>query len=260
MADDVNTGMRGVLRKLAGSVRARAATVAGSPARPVVHLLHIRKTGGTAVKHTLVDHPPAHLDVRLHGHKVRLADVPVGEQAMFFVRDPISRFVSGFYSRQRQGRPRYDVPWTPGEKAAFERFSTPNALALALGADDPEAKGAATRAIEQIRHTRTKARLTAWLDSEEYLRSRAADLFFIGFQESLAEDFERLRRKLGLPEHTRLPSDEVNAHRNPDGLDRHLNETAVRNLKDWYARDYEIVEACRALAARINRSPVSVEG
>ena len=37
--------------------------------------------------------------VHLHRHAVRLRDVPVGEKFFFFVRDPVSRFVSGFHSR-----------------------------------------------------------------------------------------------------------------------------------------------------------------
>ena len=93
---------------------------------PVVHFLHISKTGGTAVKHALHDSLAlTRCALLLHGHRVKLMDVPDGEKAAFFLRDPVSRFCSGFYSRKRQGRPRFDFPWSPAEELAFGRFSTP---------------------------------------------------------------------------------------------------------------------------------------
>ena len=45
--------------------------------------------------------------------------------------------------------------------------------------------------------------------------ARLADIFFLGFQEQMAEDFEILKVKLGIPEHAVLPTDDVDAHRNP---------------------------------------------
>jgi len=99
-----------------------------TPRERPLHFLHIGKTGGTAVKHALKPvAAPGYL--MLHGHDVRLHDVAPDEQVFFFLRDPLSRFVSAFYSRQREGRPRYVVPWTPDEEAAFGRFRTANELA-----------------------------------------------------------------------------------------------------------------------------------
>ena len=74
-----------------------------TPRERPLHFLHIGKTGGTAVKHALKPVAAAgHL--MLHGHDVRLHDVAPGEQVFFFLRDPLSCFVSAFYSRQREGR------------------------------------------------------------------------------------------------------------------------------------------------------------
>src|SRR5205823_2768329 len=108
-------------------------TMAEGPDKELVNLLHVGKTGGTAVKHALRTalHAGGYC-IRLCRHGVRLRDVPPGEKVVFFVRDPASRFVSGFYSRLRQGRPRYTSPWSRAEKAAFGRFGTPNDLAAAL--------------------------------------------------------------------------------------------------------------------------------
>jgi len=212
--------------------------------RPL-HFLHIGKTGGTAVKHALKAVGTAR-QLRLHGHDVRLADVPPGEQVFFFLREPLSRFVSAFYSRQREGRPRYVVPWSPAEEAAFGRFRSANELANGLSATSTAERRKAERAMLGIPHVNN--RYWDWLSGAEYLRSRAADIFFIGLQEHLAEDFAIVCARLGLGESLRLPDGDVDAHRNPASVDRSLDTQAVRNLSAWYAEDFAAIDACRRIA------------
>lgn len=217
----------------------------------VVHFLHIGKTGGTAVKHALMQAMDSSTHrIELHDHSTRLADVPAGELVIFFVRNPLSRFVSGFYSRQRQGAPRYQSPWSDQERTAFERFRTPNECAAALSAADEEQRRFASAAMHSIAHVRSS--YWDWFQDEEYFLSRVADVFFIGFQEQLPMDFERLRHKLGLPQPLSLPEDDVHAHRNPAELDRNLTDVAVANLTRWYARDFAFVEMCRTVARELH--------
>ena len=216
--------------------------------KKVVHLLHIGKCGGTALKYAIRRNLASErFAIVTHKHEFALSDVPRGEKVAFIVRDPISRFVSGFYSRQRQGLPRTFVPWTAEEKRAFERFSTPQQLAGALSSGNSEERSRAVDAMNGIGHVRH--RYSHWLGSEAYFLSRSSDIFFIGFQESLARDFEILKGKLGLPASLRLPDDEVEAHRNPRELDRTLDEAAQQNLRVWYAEDLRLVELCRVIAA-----------
>ena len=119
----------------------------------VLHFLHLGKTGGTAVKHALIQAPPGKKYVLyLHSHNVKLKDIAKGEGVFFCVRDPLSRFISGFYSRQRQGQPRHFTPWSTEEKIAFEYFSTPNQLGKALSSQDPELKQRAQNAMNNIQH------------------------------------------------------------------------------------------------------------
>jgi hypothetical protein len=224
---------------------------AGQPKQEVLHFLHIGKTGGNAIKFALksaMPHEKYHID--LHRHRVRLRDVPVGDKVMFFLREPISRFVSGFYSRKRQGYPRYTNKWTPSEEVAFGLFETPNALATALSSEDPARRLQAEEGMRGIGHVGTS--YWDWFESESYLESRMADLFFIGFQESFAGDYEVLKRKLTLPEHAVLPTDEINTHRNPEGIDKRLEPEAIDNLRKWYAREFDCYEFCRSRAAAIN--------
>ncbi len=215
--------------------------------KPFVHFLHIGKTGGTAVGYAIEKHsgwgtPYA---VCLHGHGTVLRDVPEGEKFFFFVRDPVTRFVSSFYSRQRQGRPRYFWPWTAEEAAAFARFATANQLALALSSPSADERSMAEMAMNHIRHVRDS--YWKWFVSETYFLSRVGDLFFIGYQEALASDFDLLRRKLCLPGDAALPDDDLLAHRSPRHLDRRLEERAIANLHEWYGDDFRFLDLCRRI-------------
>jgi Sulfotransferase family len=214
--------------------------------KPRVHFLHLGKTGGSAVKYAIESSANPHVRyvVYLHPHETTLRNVPEQQKYFFFLRDPISRFISGFYSRQRQGRPRYFMAWTPDEKVAFEHFGSPNELAGALSSDDPQQKTNAEAAMRSILHV--KDPYWSWFESEDYFASRLPDLFFVGFQEQLSSDFEILKAKLEL-EDIALPQDEVHAHRNPADLDKSLDERAVTNLKNWYAADFRFVDLCRKL-------------
>jgi hypothetical protein len=212
-----------------------------------VHFLHIGKTGGTAVKYALSQHlAESPYAICLHGHDFKLRDVPQGEGFVFFLRDPIARFVSGFYSRQRQGQPRGLWPWRPEEREAFEHFGTPNELAMGLSSRQEENRTRAQEAMKRIRHVKNS--YWRWFESEEYFRSRLSDVFFIGFQESLAEDFCALTAKLGLPD-SELPDDDIHTHRNPRDLDTALESEAIENLKRWYQDDYRFVRLCKEFLA-----------
>lgn len=213
--------------------------------RKTAHFLHIRKTGGTAVKAAFAPHAiSGHFGILLHPHDVTLRHIPQKDGVFFFLRDPLSRFVSGFYSRQRQGKPRYYRPWSPQEAQAFSRFDSPNALGLALASRNADERAEAEQAMRDIRHVNSS--YWDWFESEAYLRSRQADVFFVGTQERLNADFDCLRQKLGFPA-LELPTDEMRAHRSPPSLNRALDAAAAAALREWYAEDYRFVRLCQEL-------------
>lgn len=214
--------------------------------KEVVHFLHIGKTGGTAVKEALKnDSICGNRVFALHMHNWKLRQVPPNEKVVFFLRDPIKRFISGFLNQQRQGLPRYFSAWTPGEKEAYEKFATANELALALSAEDTTLREAAERAMRSIKHVRSS--VWEWFEDPTYFGSRASDILFIGFQERLNDDFDRLKAILGLPESLTLPMDDASAHRTPDGGSKRLDPEAVENLLAWYAADYEFLSICQVI-------------
>jgi hypothetical protein len=218
-----------------------------------VHFLRPGKTGGTALTETLLQHRDVlSYALVLCGHEVTLADVPVGDYAMFFLRDPLSRFVSAFNGRLREDRPRYHYPWTDGERRAFARFETPDQLASALSSADETERSAAVDAMQSIGHINTS--YSYWFGDEDSFRRRLPDVFLIGFQERLDADFDLLKRKLGLPADAQLPSDDAKAHRTPASFRRDLSERARANLERWYASDIEFVRLCRELAPAVNSS------
>ena len=168
--------------------------------------------------------------------------MPKGEKFFFFLRDPVSRFVSSFHSRRRWGRPRYFVPWSRQELDAFRRFSTPDRLASALSSANGEERAAAETAMRSIRHVADG--YWKWFESEEHFLSRLDDLFFIGFQSSLSADFEILKSRLRLPKGLSLPHDRVRSHASPRNVDGTLQEPAVANLRVWYEEDSRFLALC----------------
>lgn len=214
-----------------------------------VHFLHIGKTGGSALDHVLRQYPQTErYCIASHFHDVTLDQIPVGEGVFFCMREPLSRFVSSFYSRQRKGQPRYYFEWTDEEKIAFSKFETANSLGLALATGAGDRYDEAVHALTNIYHVRSS--YYDWFSDNEYFLSRLSDIRFVGFQESLNSDFERLKKILGLPEEAALPIGDVDAHRNPATVDRNLAPEASEALKDWYQKEYSFYDLCKELIAK----------
>ncbi|WP_313307478.1 hypothetical protein [Stutzerimonas balearica] len=142
----------------------------------VLQFLHNPKTGGIAIKYALAAYAnelAGH--IQFHGHKTRLADISGGSLG-FVVRDPVSRFVSAFYYRKRQGKPRYQSAWNAVECEVFTAFDTPRQLAETLGDVNSAEHSLALEAMNGIGHLR---KLGYWLGDAEYLSTRLQDLLFV---------------------------------------------------------------------------------
>ena len=211
--------------------------------RPVIHFLHIGKTGGTAVKAAFgayrwpIRRVPRGF-LLFHSHDVRLRHLPPREPVVLFVRDPVSRFVSSFNSRLRRGRPRRHVPWTRAEARAFAEFRTPNELAEALSTEDEGLRERASAAMQAIEHVADP--LTDFLGTPEDLQARRADIVFVGHQETFDTDFDKLATALGLASPPARPGREQ-AHRAPPQSDTTLSARARDNLERWYAPDRALI-------------------
>lgn len=232
--------MRRRVRRLVNAWRGRG--------KPRLHFLHVSKTGGTAVKHVLRQARPTRYRVLLHSHPVTMREVPVGEQVVLVVRDPVGRFVSGFNSRARRGGTAHPRDWSPGESAAFQHFPTADSLALALYSGDPEEAAAAATAMSAVRHL--SRHQVNWIVDLETLRSRQDDVLMVGRQWALAEDFARLADLIGLDTHT-LPTDDATAHRTPSDFATGLSDEARAAVRRWYADDYAFLAELERLGPAV---------
>lgn len=211
--------------------------------KKIVHILHINKTGGTALRNALGKIMiTSKYIIIFHGHRMKLRHTRRGEKIVFFVRDPISRFISGFCSRLRQGRPCYNILWNEYETMAFSYFNKPNNLAIALFSEKKELRERAMMVMINMYHIKTF--LVDWVGSIDYFRTRRDDILFIGRQEYLNEDFELFKQILGLPKGLKLPRDRVKANISPVSCDNNISPEGASNLKKWYSRDYEFLEVC----------------
>lgn len=219
--------------------------------------LHIGKAAGTAIRAAIAQHNAARpaAPVTVFTHETRLPDIcrdHPDTAATFFVRDPVERFVSGFNSRLRCGRPRYDVAWTDAERVAFTRFPTANALGEALAPGRPEWP-AAQAAMQAIYHARLG--LQHYLHSPAFLDAHRERIAFIGMTSAFDRDFARFKRCVGMDAAIAVPRDPVGAHRNPEALDARLSAVAERNLRAWYAQDDAIYRWCVARRAALLDGP-----
>lgn len=206
----------------------------------MIHVLHIGKTGGTAIKAALEPHQDR---FKLHGHSVRLSDCRQGDLVFFALRHPVDRFISSFNSRLRKGLPRYFFEWTAGEASAFRQFSTANELAEALSSLNLLRRYMAQKAMRNIRHV--KQHLDYWLGSTEYLISRQPDIL-IGDIATLQSDFNHLLALAGLKP-VDLPSDSFASHKTPETMETHLSDAARLNLAKWYATDIILYDSAMQL-------------
>ena len=211
------------------------------PGRRVVYFLHIGKAAGSQVKQMMVQVNAARSDIYLHGltHDVTLAELPEPSDYFFSIRDPISRFRSGFYSRKRRGRPLNNIAWTPHEESAFANFEHAADLAEALFAPGEQGLKAAA-AMKSIRHTAQ--------DQIDWF-ALAGDVFtvrppvWVLRQEHLEEDLKVLLDRLGVDFTPEARQDAKGTHANDYSGIPELTEAGIANLRRWYAQDFAFYEA-----------------
>ena len=177
-----------------------------------LHFLHIGKAAGTQVRYLArrVNAAQDRWQIVKHDHNKNLRDLERQDAYFFSIRDPLTRFFSGFYSRKRKGRPRLNVPWTMDEKQAFETFHHANDLAEALFT--PGQRGHdAFAAIKAIRHTAKNQ--VDWFESRGALL-RVQPPVWILRQEHFDRDWDGLVQRLGLVGEFTPTCDGKKAHRN----------------------------------------------
>ena len=195
--------------------------------------LHIGKNAGTQIMRYFPFLKEKGINAKKVPHDFKLKDIPSTVPYFFSIRNPIDRFVSGFYSRKRKGQPRLHVEWSDHERVAFEQFATANDLAEALYRAD-ELGDDAVKAIMSITHS-------GMHQIDWFVRCGNLDLrppLWIVRQENFDSDMVILFRRLGLtlPNLGEYDSFKL-AHRTDYRGIEPLSDLAKDNLSRWYDRD-----------------------
>lgn len=239
-----------------------------SPNRRVVYFLHIGKAAGSQIKNALAQINAQQRAVYMQPmrHDITLKDIPEPADYFFSVREPISRFRSGFYSRKRRGQPLNNFPWTRYEEQAFATFEHANDLAEALFARGERGMHALA-AIKSIEHT-AQDQIDWFATTGDFFTIRPP--LWILRQEHFEQDFETFLARAGIAIKPILRQDAVGAHRNDYTQTLPLSEKAKENLRRWYAQDFAFYEAAETwmqlqsddeLGRTLNCSPrVPVQG
>ena len=213
--------------------------------KQIVHFLHIGKTGGSAFKYVFNKYNETEkYIIKSHPHSTTLRDIPEGEKVFFCLRDPLSRFVSGFYSRKRKGQPRIYREWNALEEKVFITFDTANKLACALADVKSGMHSLSISAMENINHFLD---YSYWYGDIQYFQKRLDDIVYIGFQETLDDDFHKIKKILGLPPSAMLPLDDISLHKNPDTIDRVIEKRGESALEKWYSQDRSFITLCKKI-------------
>ncbi|WP_417241148.1 MULTISPECIES: sulfotransferase family 2 domain-containing protein [Pseudomonadota] len=210
------------------------------------HFLHIGKNAGSQIGKISRELNSVSVDKKIivHGHDTRLKDLPLNEDYFFSIRNPIKRFVSGFYSRKRKGQPYHNSEWSEFDKIAFSEFEHANDLAESLFAQGRIGMSA-WAAMKSIRHT-SQHQADWFCCAGNFLKVRPP--VWIIRQENFDSDINTFMERAGFLPSDRLmatnSTDSTFAHRNDYSEIPQLSELAIRNLKLWYAPDFVFYDIC----------------
>lgn len=168
------TGIRNIRSELPSRAIGLNEEVAATGHLQSLHVINIGRTSIPAIKGYLDGVKVGGYRPVFHGLRVRLADVLKGSKVLLIYRDPIERFVSGFYSRLHEGKPNFDSPWNAEERAVFQVFTTPSELLEALAsASDRSRLHSALKALREVEFINRG--LTWYFDSPQSLERRLND-------------------------------------------------------------------------------------
>lgn len=223
------------------------------PSSPIC-LLHIGKTGGSFLR-SVLRHNETRWQAQLHllGHNATLRGTAKrfgsDRQLAFIARDPLERFVSAFYSRQRQGRPTYNSQWTAEEAAAFLWFEEAEDLALALASDQERLRSAASFAFHAIQHLRGDLRFH--LGSAETLLAERDNIAVCVDLAHLNTHLPFIMERLGVPEFEMPPKPKT--HTAPAPLPR-LSAKAEAALRGHWEEEFELYAVACEIADQLGFS------
>ena len=211
-------------------------------AKNTIHFLHIGKNAGNQIKLIIkqINAQCHNVHIRRHGHRVSLRDIAEDDAYFFSIRNPVTRFRSGFYSRKRKGLPRKLIDWNRHEAKAFSDFEHANELAEALfsgGVAGANAFGA----MKSISHVSMNQ--VDWFSRVGNMLEIRPPLCIIR-QEKFESDILALKVGIDFEGEFRIEKDPVKSHINDYSDLPEFSQKALSNLARWYVQDFELYKAC----------------
>lgn len=176
-----------------------------------------------------------------------MCDIRPGEKAFFCVRDPITRFVSGFYHRKQKldrnvtERRVYNT-WDKKEIQALERHSDINSLLSDLFSGDEGRRENALAHMSNIFHIGKFGSYWNWFVNADYLGERRDSIDIVLRQENFSEDMSELARRLGSGHVEMVRSRATDYGKSVPLEDRHRPR-----LASFLRREYEFIDALKDL-------------
>jgi len=216
--------------------------------KPAFVFFHLAKNGGGSISWFLRPirdswYHAGHRET-LPGLAERFPQSPI----VFFVRHPVSRFVSGFYNLHRarsQGVRR--LPST-ADVLGFNLFPTPDDLLSGLRSADEWTRSAAEYAMNNLPFLRNP--LANNLISTATVDAHLSRIAFIGTQENFSNSVEAMRTALSLPASLSLNANDRKSHRSPATLRTTISDENREVLLEWYRDDLVLYEHCRQIHER----------
>lgn len=235
--------LKSIMDKAGINIPERLSLLAPEPKR--INFLHIGKNAGTYISNLAdqINAVSAKRKIVKCSHNTHLAKLPHAEDYFFSIRNPISRFKSGFYSRKRKGQPRIYSEWTKYDTLAFSEFEHANDLAESLF-QPGDAGHKAWAAMKSIRHT-AQNQADWFVCCGNFLRVRPP--IWIIRQENLSCDLGKFLEVADLGVDLSaldLGVDDITSHKNDYTDAPPLSQKAEENLRAWYAQDLEFYKMC----------------
>jgi len=209
-----------------------------------IYFLHIPKTGGSVLHHALTKIGNPNLIKCDHDRRFHITGLD--DRFVFFVRSPITRFVSAFLCRLGEGKPLYDHPHTLEERCTYLRYKTPEELALDLYLPNGQMNTSAVEALNGVFHLRVS--LHYYIQSMANLMHNTNRIFYVGRTEYLDHDYQKLMNKLGIKAPS-LTKDPVLSNQLPKEFKAFttLSQRAKDNIMRYYIEDYRLIKQLKTM-------------
>lgn len=215
-------------------------------------LIHVGKCGGSNITYKIKDKHEINIkSMHVHSKNInqKIKMIQNNKDICLMVRDPITRFLSIFYYWKNLYEDlmlKKDIPHKNEVKKYikfFKMFKSANELAEALSSNNYEFRKLAYQAINNIIHF--KEGFKFYLINEDVIKNNINNFKFIIRQEHYNEDFKKYYHficlKFGIKPDINYFLAKKRNNTDKYNNDKNLSELAIKNLKEIFKHDYEIL-------------------